>query len=422
MHRVFSGVTHRLLGRQLDLLRRVRGLRLLFFAGFASGLGTWLAFVALTVDVWDRTHSGNWVAALLIADFLPAIALGLTVGPLIDRYSRRRVMIAADIARFGVFCVLPFATSPGQIVALAAVAGCATGFFRPAVYAGLPNLVEDDELPSAQGLLQATDALTTVLGPLAGGVLVAATSPDWAYVINAVTFLLSAALILQIPAQLLQVARAATEGHWRDVAAGLKLVASSRALLTVLIAWNVGMLGNAGVNVAEVVLAKVSFDAGDFGYGLMLASAGFGLVFGSLSVGTWIEHRQIAVVYGSGFALMALGIGSAAAAPNVWVAAGCVVVSGIGNGIAVVCNALLVQRGAPDRLRGRVFTVLMSSNYAVLGLGMIAAGALTNEYGARWVWGVSACLSAIAAIVGYSMARGIRNQQVVEVQRIAEPV
>jgi MFS family permease len=413
---------HHLLGRQVDLLHRVRGLRLLFLAGFASGLGTWLAFVALTVDVWDRTQSGNWIAALLIADFLPAIALGLTVGPLIDRYSRRRVMIAADLVRFGVFCALPFATSPGQIVALAAVAGCATGFFRPAVYAGLPNLVSDDELPSAQGLLQATDAMTTVLGPLAGGVLVAATSPDWAYVINAVTFLFSAALILRIPARLLQVAQAPTEGHWRDVAEGLKLIGSSRALLTVLIAWNVGMLGNAGINVAEVVLAKVSFDAGDFGYGLMLASAGFGLAFGSLSVSSWIEHRELGVVYGSGFALMALGIGAAAASPNVWIAAGCVIVSGIGNGIAVVCNALLVQRGAPDRLRGRVFTVLMSSNYAVLGLGMIAAGALTNEYGARWVWGVSACLSALAAIVGYSMARGIRNQQVVEVQRVAEPV
>ena len=154
----------------------------------------------------------------------------------------------------------------------------------------------------------------------------------------------------------------------------------------------------------------------------MLASAGFGLAFGSLSVGSWIEHRELGVVYGSGFVLMAIGIGAAATAPNVWFAAGCVVVSGIGNGIAVVCNALLVQRGAPDRLRGRVFTVLMSSNYAVLGLGMIVAGPLTNEYGARWVWGVSACLSAIAAIVGYAMARGIRNQQVVEVQRVAEPI
>ena len=414
---MFSGVMHRLLGRQVDLLRRVRGLRLLFLAAFGSGLGTWLAFVALTVDVWDRTHSGNWVSALLIADFLPAIALGLNVGPLVDRLSRRRVMIAADVVRFLVFCALPFADSAGQIVALAAFAGFATGFFRPAVYAGLPNLVQDSELPSAQGLLQAADAMTTVLGPLAGGVLVAATSPDWAYGINAVTFLFSAALILRIPSRLLQVAQAVTEGHWRDVAAGLKLIAGSRALLTVLIAWNVGMLGNAGVNVAEIVLAKVSFHAGDFGFGLMLASAGFGLVFGSLSAGSWIERRDLAGVYGAGFALMALGIGLAAAAPSVWVAAVCVVLSGVGNGIALVCNALLVQRGAPDLLRGRVFTVLMSSNYAVLGLGMVAAGPLTNEFGARWVWAGSACLSALAALVGYLMARGIGE---IQVARVAE--
>jgi MFS family permease len=188
----------------------------------------------------------------------------------------------------------------------------------------------------------------------------------------------------------------------------------------VLIAWNVGMLGNAGVNVGEVVLAKVSFSAGDFGYGLMLATAGFGLVFGSLSAGAWLDRRELPNVYGAGFVLMAIGIGLAAASPNVWVAAACVIVSGVGNGVAVVCNAVLVQRGAPDLMRGRVFTVLMSSNYAVLGLGMILAGPLTNEFGARWVWGASACLSALAALVGYGLARGIRDVRVIEAQRIVE--
>lgn len=411
---------HRLLGRQADLLRRVRGLRLLFIAAFGSGLGSWMAFVALNLEVWERTHSGTWIAALLIADFLPAIAIGLTVGPLVDRLSRRGVMVAADLVRFLVFCTLPFATSAGQIVALAAVAGLATGFFRPAVYAGLPNLVEDEDLPSAQGLLQAADAVTTVIGPLVGGVLVAATSPDWAYVVNAVTFLFSALLILRIPRRLLQVARATTEGHWRDIAAGFRLIRTSRALLTVLIAWNVGMLGNAGVNVGEVVLAKVSFGAGDFGYGLLLATAGFGLVFGSLSAGVWLERRELPNVYVAGFLLMAIGIGLAAVSPNVWVAAACVIVSGVGNGVAVVCNAVLVQRGSPDPMRGRVFTVLMSSNYAVLGLGMVLAGPLVNEFGARWVWGISACLSALAALVGYGLSRGIHDPRVVEAQRIAE--
>lgn len=413
---VFNGVVHRLLGTQVDLLRRVRGLRLLFLAAFGSGLGTWLAFVALTIDVWDRTGSGKWVSALLIADFLPAIVLGLTTGPLVDRLSRRRVMVSADLVRFLVFCALPFAQSATQIIALAAVAGFATGFFRPAVYAGLPNLVDDAELPNAQGLLQAADAMTTVLGPLAGGVLVAVSNPDWAYGMNAVTFLVSAVLILRIPAHLLQVAQAATEGHWRDVAEGLKLIGGSRALLTVLIAWNVSMLGNAGINVAEVALAKVSFHAGDFGFGLMLASAGFGLVFGSLRVGSMVDRRDLAKVYVTGLAMMATGIGAAAVAPNVWIAALCVVISGAGNGIALVCNALLVQRGAPDRLRGRVFTVLMSSNYAVLGLGMAAAGPLTDEFGARWVWGASACLTVVAALVGYLFARGIPGTHAVVVE------
>src|SRR5206468_2519577 len=109
--------------------------------------------------VWDRTHSGTWVGALLIADFLPVILIGLTIGPLFDRLSRRGLMIGADIVRFGVFCALPFAGSAAQIVALAAVAGLATGFFRPAVYAGLPNLIEDAELPSANSLLHSADAL-----------------------------------------------------------------------------------------------------------------------------------------------------------------------------------------------------------------------------------------------------------------------
>jgi MFS family permease len=412
--RAFSGIAHRLVGRQLTLLGGIPSLRLLASANFLSGVGTWLAFVALTVDVWDRTESGTWVAALLIADFLPVIVIGLSVGPLVDRLSRRGLMVAADVARFGVFFALPFAANEAQIVGLAALAAFATGFFRPAVYAGLPNLVDDSDLPSANALLQSTEALTTVIGSLAGGLLVAASGPAGAYWINAGTFLLSAALIVRIPAGLLQADRVATHGHWRDLAEGFQFVRGSRALLTVLIAWNVGIFGNGGVNVAEIKLAKVSFDAGDFGFGLMLASAGVGVVLGSLSAGSWVQQRGIAGVYGAGLGLIAIGIAAAAAAPNVWVAAPCVAVSGAGNGIALVCNALLVQRGAPDRVRGRIFTVLMGSNYAVLLAGMLVAGPLTNEYGARWVWGGAAAVAAVAAVVGYFMARGIRAEEQVQ--------
>lgn len=414
MLRVVSGIAHRLVGRQLALLTRVPSFRLLALANFGSGIGTWLAFVALTVDVWDRTGSGVWVAALLIADFLPVIVIGLLVGPLVDRLSRRGLMVASDLLRCLVFLALPFADSPELIIGLAAIAGFATGFFRPAVYAGLPNLVEDSELPSANALVQSIEAMTTIVGPLVGGVLVALSGPDVAYWINAVTFLFSAALLVRIPRDLLQAARAATAGHWRDLREGFTLISGSRALLTVLLAWNVGMLGNAGVNVAEIKLAKDSFDAGDFGFGLLVGSAGLGVALGSLSAASWVETHRASKVYGAGLALMAVGIAAAAASPNVWVAAPAVAVSGGGNGIALVCNALFVQRGAPDRLRGRVFTVLMSSNYAIFLLGMLAAGPLTDEFGARWVWGGAALIAAVAALVGFALARGIDDRVAAE--------
>ena len=400
-------MSRHLTGHRLGLLGREPSFRSLFLATLGSGLGTWLALVALQIDVLRRTHSPIWMSALLIADILPMLLVGLVAAPLVDRLSRRGLMIGADLVRFGVFCALPFAPNATTIVALAAVIGTATGFFRPAVYAGLPNLVADEDLPRANSLLQMIDNSTWAIGSLAGGALVAARGPDLAYWINAVTFLVSAALLAQIPQRLLQQAKAESRGHWRDLADGLILVRRSRALLTVLVAWNIGMVANAFVNVGEPFLATDSFSAGSFGLGLMMGSAGAGLAVGAYLAGSWVEERGLANVYGVSLGLMGLGVAGAAASPNVWVAAGCVIVSGAGNGAAIVCNALLVQRGAPDRLRGRAFTVLMSSNVTFLAVGMLVAGRLTDAVGPRWVWAGAAILSTVAASVGFMLARGI---------------
>src|SRR6059036_1071164 len=113
--------------RRLGLLGREPSFTRLFLATIGSGAGTWLALVALEVDVYERTGSSAWIAALLIADLLPTFAIGL----LVDRLSRRSLMINADLVRFGAFAVLPFTTSATQVVVLAGVVGVATGFFRP---------------------------------------------------------------------------------------------------------------------------------------------------------------------------------------------------------------------------------------------------------------------------------------------------
>jgi len=372
-------------------------------------VGTYIAAIALTVDVFDRTGSGAWVSALLIADFLPVILIGLLFAPLVDRLSRRRLLIVSDLVRVAIFGVLPFAGSAAAIVALAALVGIATGFFRPAVYAGLPNLVDDDELPNATSLLQTVENLTWMVGPVAGGILIAVQGPDLAYWLNALTFLFSAALLARIPAARMQAGTNESRGHWHDIGDGIRIVLRSPALLMVLVAWNMVMFGNAAINVAEVVLAKVSLASGDIGFGVLVGAGGLGLTIGSFAAGTFIERFGVRWLYGIGIAMMALGYGIAAVAPTISVAVPAVILASIGNGAAVVCNALLVQRGAPDELRGRAFTVIMSSNYALLGLGMVAAGALTDAFGARWVWGGAAAAYLVAALVAFALAPRARE-------------
>ncbi|HEY7692382.1 MAG TPA: MFS transporter [Gaiellaceae bacterium] len=395
----------RFLVRQREVLRSSPSFRLLFASYLVSGLGTFLAVIALSVDVWDRTHSGVWVSALLIADFLPAVAIGLLLGPLVDRLSRKRLLVGADVLRLVVFVLLTFTVTPGQIVALALLAGIATGFARPAAYAGLPNLVSAEELPRANALLRLAEQLTITFGTLLGGIVVAAAGPDPAYAINAVSFGVSALLLLRISGVVLQQGRAESHGYWEDLGEGFRLVAHSRPLLAVLLSWNLAMITIAFVNVSEVALAKVSFDAGDFGFGLLWAANGLGAAIGALLASGLIERRGMTLLYGLAIGLMGVANIATGLAPNVWIGAVCVVASGIGNATALVCNTLLVQRGAPDHLRGRAFTLIMGTNFAVLGLGMAIAGPLVNALGARWVWGIAGAIAIASALTGYAMLR-----------------
>ncbi|HEY8406388.1 MAG TPA: MFS transporter [Gaiellaceae bacterium] len=390
--------------RQFEPLR-LSGFRLLFVSTLASSLGSLLAQIALAIDVKDRTDSGLWVGAVLVVGFLPTIIVGLTLGPLIDRLERRTLMIAADVIRAAVFFSLVFVGSAGAIVALAFVAGLANGFFRPAVYAGVPNLVPEEDLPHANALLQSVENASWAVGPVLGGLLTAAAGPHTAYWINAVSFLVSAVFISRIPARLLQSTTALTRGHWTDLKDGFRAVLESRPLLAVLVAWGVAGLGVGSVSVSEVFLAKNTFQAGDFGYGLLFGAIGTGLVVGSFWSGSLQERFGLARTYGLAILVMAIGFGAGAASPNVWVAAACCVVGGLGDGVAIVCNALLVQTGARDQIRGRALTVLMAGTMSVQALGTVLAGALMPPGGARWVWAAGAVTFAVAAVIGYALAR-----------------
>lgn len=411
--------------RRLTLFLRAPAFRQLFLATLGSGFGTYLAAIALTVNVFDRTHhSGVWIAAVLMADLLPIFLVGLTLGPLVDRLSRKRLMITADLARLGVFAALPFVTRPSQIVALAAVSGVATGLFRPAVYAGVPNLVDDEDLEEANSLVTGVETLAWTIGPAVGGVLIAfgprasawlsaghatASGVHLAYWLNAATFLLSALLIARIPAAKLQAGGRLTRGYWRDVRDGFAIVTGTPQLRTVLVVWNVVVAGNAALNVAEIKFAKDSLHAGNVGYGVLVAATGVGLTLGSLVAPVVLGRIGLRRLYPAAIAFMGVGALAAAGAPALWVAALLAAVATAGNGAAIVCNQLLVQRGAPDVMRGRAVALLMSSTSATLSLMYPLTGFLTNRLGGRELWVIAGAVYVCGSGVALVRTRAMRR-------------
>jgi MFS family permease len=225
------------------------------------------------------------------------------------------------------------------------------------------------------------------------------------YAANAATFLVSASLVSRIRESQLRSEESLTQGHWRDVADGIRLVLTAKPLKTVLVVWNMVAIGSAALNVAEVVFAKDVLDAGDIGFGALVAASGLGLVLGSYLAAPALAKVGLRRHYAGSIALMAFGLGGAAVSPSIWFAVPFVVGSSAGNGAAIVCNQLLVQKGAPDRYRGRALTTIMSSNFAVLGLAMAGAGLLTDAVGARWVLLAAAGTNLLAGVVAVVMTR-----------------
>ena len=356
------------------------------------------------------------MSALLIAVFVPTVVVGVVVGPLLDRLSRRRLMIASDLLRAAVFVALPFVDRPVWIVALALVAGIGNAIYRPTVNAALPNLLEEHELERGNALFQTVENMAWAVGPIIGGAIVAVSGTSAAYWINAASFVFSALVIRLIPSRRLQSEAPISKGHWHDIADGLSFARHSPALQAILIAWSVEMLAVACVNVGEVVIAKDSFNAGDFGYGLLFGASGVGLAIGSFFGGMLAERRAVASLYGPAMILAGIGTLFAAVAPNVWVASVLFAVGGIGSGGAALYNVLLIQRSVPDSYRGRAFTLAMSVTYLVLGPAMAVAGPVTNILGARWIWAIGAGFSMLAGFVAIALSPRLR-----EATRVEEP-
>jgi len=273
-----------------------RAYRDLLVARLISALGTWTAFFAVRIALYQQTGSAGWVAILLFSELLPGVVLGIAVGPLIDRWPRQRMMILSDLGGALTFGALPFVHSPAGICALSAVAGFSAAFFRPGCYSAIPNLVNEDSVIPANALMQGAENLATLLGPVLAGVGVALLGAGPVYGLNAVSFILSALLLVRIGSRLQSPVPARIgRTHWREVRAGLALVRHDRHLSSIFLIWSWATLAYTGINVAEIVLTTKSYGVGNVGFGVFVAMSAGGIVIGNV-VAMWFIDRL--TVYG----------------------------------------------------------------------------------------------------------------------------
>jgi MFS family permease len=379
-----------------SLLKNARFVRLWIGQG-TSFLGDAVSMVALVVLVVQVTGTASAVGGALIARLLPTLASPLA-GVLADRLDRRLVLVASDLARAVLVLGLVFARDLATIYVLVFFMGLARTIFNPAVRAAFPGVVGAGDLTRANALIGGTFSVSETAGPALGGLLVATVGVEAAFVLDSVTYLISAALLSLIPLPRPQ--RDEEEaGFADDLRSGFAYLARSRVPLAIVLGAFLTVLT---VNItipAEVFLAKRTFDAGNAGFGLLVGLYGGGMVLGSALMVALGNRVRLLPFYFCGVFAMALALIGTGLAPTFGLALGALAIVGVANGTENVTTDTILQKRVPDAFLGRVFSVrfLGFSVGEILAYGI--GGAIVDASGARFTYLLAGAATAAAGLI-----------------------
>jgi MFS family permease len=373
----------------LRLLGGNRNFRRLWSAQIVSEIGDWFYTLAIYNLLLQLTGRAGSVALALVLQVLPQTLIGPAAGVLNDRLRRKHVMIAADLGRMViVFCMLLVRSREmvWLVYPLLVAETLLAAFFEPARSSIIPNIVAREDVVLANTLSSSTWSVNLLLGATAGGVVAALLGHDAVFILNALSFLVSAALILRMRFSEPH-AEGAAPLRLRDlfdfspVLAGIRYVkAHSRLRSTIFVKSGNLIIGPGWVlftvmGQREFAIRWHDLDParGAFlGMSVLLGARGLGALLGPLLTAPWAGHRiaklERAILFG--YLASAAGYMLLGASSHLWQACLCVALAHFGGSMVWVFSTTLLQLQSEDRFRGRVFA-------ADLGLCMftIAAGA-----------------------------------------------
>ncbi|ALE83700.1 MFS transporter [Pseudonocardia sp. HH130629-09] len=396
--------------RRLTEVFTLREFRALWSAEVVSILGDQLARVAFSVLVYERTSSAALSAAVYALTFLPALLGGALLGWVADRYPRRRVMIGSHLTRAALVMPMAWPGLPLPVLcALIVVLVLAGSPHSAAQGALLPEILRGDLLERGYAVRQVTGQLAQVAGFATGGALLALLSPHAALVMNAVTFVLSAAVLAcgVAPRPAPAPAAGAVRSWSGDIAAGARTVFAdpSRRTLAVVV-WLAGTY-IAPEGVAVPYAAQLG--AGPVAVGLLLAAIPAGSVVGAIVFTRWVPQRtrerwMLPLAVAAGVPLMVSALAPSVAAITVlWALSGAAVAAAL-----IQAQAGFVRR-TPAEARGRATGLAAAGLIGAQGLGLLTAGLLAEWSSPGVAVAVTAAVAAagLAAVATSRPARGL---------------
>jgi MFS family permease len=362
-----------------DIFRK-RDFRYLWTAQLVSTIGSSLTDLAAAILVFRVTHSALNVGLVLIVTAVPTLVFGLVAGVFVDRFDRKKILLAADLIRGLLVVLIPTAVDnfglPG-LYGIIFLAASVRQFFDPAWESVLPEIASEEELTKANAFLSISSFGSTAVGFAAAGLL-SSLEPDkitLPFYIDAATFLISFVCVLTVKLPKQPAPEQTTIGvvlsNLRD---GVRILWGIPVLRSLLIAGLPVFLSFGFWNVLLLPMAIRVLGGTEFEYGLQEGLTSIGFVVGALLMARYIDRLaegawMVVSMIGMGIFGVLYGL-----SPNIWVAIVMVMMTGFLNAPSGIARRTILQRNTPRAMRGRVFAAFFVARDVVFLIGMAGAG------------------------------------------------
>jgi MFS family permease len=375
----------------LTLLKTNRPFRKLWYGQVISELGDWLNTIAIYSLILELSGSGMAVATAMMAKLLPIFFVSPIAGVVIDRISRKKVMIASDFLRFIIvlgFLLVDDAADLWLVYTLVVLEISMAGFFEPARSAIIPSLIARKDLVTANALSGSTWSVMLAFGAAVGGLVVGVFGIQTAFIIDAFTFLLSAWFISRIPNDL---EKPAAQGEKQDQGSYKKFIEGMRYLISEPIILGLSLL-KTGLAISGGIMTLIplyahqlftSPSAISLGIGVMYSARGVGAAIGPILVRKLFgdSSRVLQVAIGAGFFLGAVSYAFMVEFNSLAGASICLGLATLFGSIIWVYSSALIHMEAEESFLGRIFSTELGILTLVMGVSNWAAGYAVDHLG-----------------------------------------